>query len=366
MLKRSNLKYDNKKSKDKIQNNSIRCYILKMDIENQGTPFSKGVPLIDLSSIRDIADSDLTADMPVVKEIVAACSNWGFFHVINHSLSLELHEKFYKYKEAFFRLEKSEKNTVKRTVENSWGWFDDELTKQKLDWKEGYDMASQDGSLDKRGLEGVNQWPDESAFPSIDGFQATLREYYYECEKLARTLTCAMTLGLGLPSESLVGPEFDNRHTSMLRMNYYPICPDPTANQAIGPHTDAGAVTVLTQSPVKSLQVYQPKDDTWYDVEPIENSFVINTGDIMQVWSNGVYKAPIHRVKARNDAERFSSPFFYNPSYDTNYAPVESMVTEETPAQYKSINWGHFRCGRFAGDYADVGTEIQIEHFRIN
>jgi len=55
-----------------------------------------------------------------------------------------------------------------------------------------------------------------------------------------------MTLGLGLPSESLVGPEFDNRHTSMLRMNYYPICPDPTANQAIGPHTDAGAVTVLT------------------------------------------------------------------------------------------------------------------------
>ena len=62
-----------------------------------------------------------------------------------------------------------------------------------------------------------------------------------------------MTLGLGLPSESLVAPNFDNRHTSLLRMNYYPVCPDPEANQAIGPHTDAGAVTVLTQSPVKSL-----------------------------------------------------------------------------------------------------------------
>ena len=87
---------------------------------------------------------------------------------------------------------------------------------------------------------------------------------------------------------------------------------------------------------------------------------------MMQVWSNGVYKAPIHRVKAQKDLERFSSPFFYNPSYDTNYEPVETMISEDNPAQYKSINWGHFRTGRFAGDYADVGTEIQIEHFRIN
>ena len=38
------------------------------------------------------------------------------------------------------------------------GWFDDELTKQKLDWKEGFDIGAQDGSLDLVGLDGANQW----------------------------------------------------------------------------------------------------------------------------------------------------------------------------------------------------------------
>ena len=35
----------------------------------------------------------------------------------------------------FFALPKEEKRRVKRTADNSRGWFDDELTKQRLDWK---------------------------------------------------------------------------------------------------------------------------------------------------------------------------------------------------------------------------------------
>jgi len=125
---------------------------------------------------------------------------------------------------------------------------------------------------------------------------------------------------------------------------------------------------VLSQGPlmVQSLQVYQPQDEAWYDVEPIEGAFTINTGDIMQVWSNDVYKAPLHQVKARSDKERYSSPFFYNPSYETDYAPVHSVVSEATPARYRAINWGDFRLARFGGDYADVGEERQIAHYRID
>ena len=234
-----------------------------------------------------------------------------------------------------------------------------------MDWKEGFDVGAQDGSLDKRGLDGVNQWPDEEKYESIKGFQATLREYYEACTKFARTLTCAMTAGMGLPAESLVKKHFDDCHSSYLRMNFYPTCPEPDKHMSISEHTDAGAVTVLTQSMVQSLQVYQPRDGQWYEIAPMKNSFVINTGDVMQVWSNGHYKAPLHRVKAQLSLERFSSPFFYNPSYETNYEPVDSMITAERPKQYNPINWGTFRLGRFQGDYADVGEEIQIEHFRI-
>ena len=71
------------------------------------------------------------------------------------------------------------------------------------------------------------------------------------------------------------------------------------------------------------------------------------------------------QVKAQLQDERYSAPFFYNPSYETDYAPVHTAVSEEHPAQYRAINWGEFRMARFQGDYADVGEETQIAHYRI-
>ena len=117
---------------------------------------------------------------------------------------------------------------------------------------------------------------------------------------------------------------------------------------------------------VKSLQVYQPSDSQWHDILPRPDAFVINTGDIMQVWSNDRYLAPLHRVKAQRALRRYSAPFFYNPRYECNYAPVASTVTQDTPALYRPINWGKFRLGRFQGDFADTGmADVQISDFRI-
>jgi isopenicillin N synthase-like dioxygenase len=86
---------------------------------------------------------------------------------------------------------------------------------------------------------------------------------------------------------------------------------------------------------------------------------------LTEVWSNDRYVAPVHRVKAQRSLERYSAPFFYNPSYETNYAPVSGTISDETPAKYRPINWGDFRLGRFRGDFADVGKEVQISDFII-
>eukprot|EP00656_Telonema_subtile_P003841 TRINITY_DN11740_c0_g1_i14.p1 TRINITY_DN11740_c0_g1~~TRINITY_DN11740_c0_g1_i14.p1 ORF type:complete len:138 (-),score=14.43 TRINITY_DN11740_c0_g1_i14:44-457(-) len=133
---------------------------------------------------------------------------------------------------------------------------------------------------------------------------------------------------------------------------------------SISEHTDAGALTILTQSDVQSLQVFHRAEQKWFDVAPRPGAFVINTGDVMQVWSNDIYGAPLHRVKAQESQERFSSPFFYNPSYETNYAPLPKTGKP----RYRPISWAEFRLGRFAGDYADVGTEYrsQISKFKFN
>lgn len=66
-------------------------------------------------------------------------------------------------------------------------------------------------------------------------------------------------------------------------------------------------------------------------------------------------------MRSSSSAVRYSAPFFYNPAYDTQVQPI--ICDESVAPKYKPIRWGDYRAGRFAGDYADVGKEIQIEVF---
>ena len=92
---------------------------------------------------------------------------------------------------------------------------------------------------------------------------------------------------------------------------------------------------------------------------------MVNTGDMMQVWSNDRYQAALHRVAPRVRAARMSLPYFFNPSYATDYAPLPGSISVGDIAHYRSINWGQFRQARADGDFADYGAEVQISDFRI-
>ena len=84
------------------------------------------------------------------------------------------------------------------------------------------------------------------------------------------------------------------------------------------------------------------------------------------MWSNNEYKAPEHRVRASRTNKRYSSPFFYNPAYDTIIKPILTEQSRNSAPEYNPFVYGHFRQQRFKGDYADAGNEIQIEDFRLN
>jgi hypothetical protein len=79
-----------------------------------------------------------------------------------------------------------------------------------------------------------------------------------------------------------------------------------------------------------------------------------------QVWSNGKYKAPLHRVLSNETKVRYSAPFFYNPSYDTRVEPI--LLGDDQPF-YHPVLWGYFRAVRFAGDLTNLGVEIQVDDF---
>ena len=106
------------------------------------------------------------------------------------------------------------------------------------------------------------------------------------------------------------------------------------------------------------------RDGRWHLVAPRRGALVVNLGDIVQVWSNDRYRAAPHRVLTNPARDRYSIPFFLNPSYETSYEPLPTTVSADRPPAYRRIGWREFRTLRAAGDYADIGEEVQIHHYR--
>ena len=227
-----------------------------------------------------------------------------------------------------------------------------------------------------------------------------MAEYFDKMTQVAEQITELMAVGLG-QDEDYFKSLLHNEHTSYLRLNYYPICPhvpedeDQYKNEndtnrmsttnseqgekeqqqrseaaaavpplGISPHKDAGLLTVLRQDDdCHSLQVRKRGDNSkWITVKPHPGAFTINTGDMLEIWSNGLYYAPEHRVLANKHSVRYSAPFFYNPGYETKVSPLPGLGKPK----FRDLFWGYYRAMRFAGDFADYGSEIQIDDFRLD
>jgi isopenicillin N synthase-like dioxygenase len=266
---------------------------------------------------------------------------------------------------AFFALPAERKRAIERTATNPWGFFDRELTKNVRDWKEIFDVGP---DVPVPGLDEARaQWPAD-----VPGFRDAVQALAHASAIVGQRLVQALCVNLGMPPAHLDGC-FGAAQTSFLRLNHYPTCADPAPADSpttpahgqlgIHHHTDSGAVTVLLQDAQPGLQVLH--EGRWHTVQPRPGALVINIGDVVQVWSNDRYRAPLHRVLASATAPRFSAPFFLNPSYETVYAPLPGACDAANPPRYRPISWAEFRAARAAGDYADVGEEVQIAHWRI-
>ena len=282
------------------------------------------------------------------------CREQGCFQLHGHGISVaELRDDLAHIKR-FFALPREQKLALERSAQNAWGYFDRELTKNTRDWKEIYDIGE---PVDDGPMAGSSpQWPAD-----LDGFQTSMERLFSALDRVARRLLEGISQNLGMPAEYL-GRHFSPDHSSFLRLNHYPPCSDPDAQPGISEHTDAGAVTVLLHDGQPGLQFKQR--GIWQTARADADALIVSIGDIVQVWSNDRYPAPPHRVRASTGAHRYSAPFFLNPSYHTDYAPLPSVVAGSAP-RYRSINWGEFRAGRAAGDYADLGSEIQISDFAL-
>ncbi|MEQ8692148.1 MAG: 2OG-Fe(II) oxygenase family protein [Pseudomonadales bacterium] len=304
---------------------------------------------------RMIPTLDLNRNTPEQWQI--ACADCGFFYLTGHELRASLLAEAMQQSRRFFAQPLSVKQQIQRTATNCWGYYDAELTKNQRDWKEILDIGP---DIDQGPLAGAR-----TQLPTLDGFAEVMTDLQQRMHDLALEVTRRVLEALQTSVD--LSAAF-TEHTSFLRINYYPECADPAPADAasgteqtfgIHHHTDAGAVTMLAQEDVTSLQVL--RDDRWQTIPSARDALIVNLGDIVQVWSNDQFRAPLHRVLAQRDRSRISIPYFLNPACDYVYRPLVGA-----DALYQAINWGEFRARRAAGDYADLGAEVQISDYRVN
>ncbi|KAK4278637.1 hypothetical protein QN277_016459 [Acacia crassicarpa] len=319
---------------------------------------AQGIPLIDLSC----PDKDA-----LVHDIGHACTKWGFFQIINHGVPSELSHKLAEASHKFFHLTMDEKRKVRRDVGKVLGYYDTEHTKNIRDWKEVFDYTVQQPTLaaasvdenDHQVAHWENQWPQ-----SPPEMREVCEEYAKEMVALGMRLMELIAMSMGLKAQRF--EEFFKDHTSSVRLNHYPPCPSPELALGVGHHKDPGVLTILAQDDVGGLEVRQKSDGRWVGVKPTPDAYIVNLGDVLQVWSNGEYESVDHRVIVNPEKERYSIPFFLNPSHYTMVEPLPELIRgHQKGAKYRPYNWGKFALSRKHSNFMKLQADnIQIHWFK--
>lgn len=200
-------------------------------------------------------------------------------------------------------------------------------------------------------LAGANQWPD------LDGFRDDVTAYHDALIGLGRAMVRLVAHALDVP-ETALNPGFDTP-TTWLRLLYYPPTDPMEGDDLYGsaPHCDFGFLTILAQDDIGGLQVQTP-EGAWVDAPRIPGSFVVNVGDMLHRWSNGILKSTPHRVINRSGRARYSCPFFFDPHVSTVIAPLDGCVDATRPAAFDPLVFGAFLKSELEAGYDAHQTEV--------
>lgn len=192
-------------------------------------------------------------------------------------------------------------------------------------------------------LQGPNQWPAE--LPKLRG---VVLDYMQRMTALGRVMAGGIAEALGLERDWFL-PYF-HEPTLFLRLLHYPRQADEAELFGSAPHTDYGFITLLAQDAVGGLEV-RNRHGQWIAAPPIEGTFVMNVGDILARWSNDRFASTPHRVRNLKADDRYSMPFFFDPSMDSVVACPPAILAPGEGAGYAPVRYGDYLMERLDKNY---------------
>lgn len=302
------------------------------------------IPLIDLGIERGGKP-----DAKLIRAIDQACRNVGFFYLVGHGFDVGLAQRLEKAASEYFGQPEASKAEIGLDP-SMRGYLPLYYRSQITDdfagtsHQEGFWIGADFGADSRHPLEQANRWPRQPA-----NLREAMNAYLADIEKLAAVLGQCFAEALG-QADDFYATRFA-RPTSRLKLNHYPPQHNPETVDNIGviPHTDSGAFTILWQDANGGLEV-RSKSGEWVGAPPIDGSFVVNIGDILQYWSNGRYSSTQHRVINRHGVDRYSIPYFVNPGASETIAALDGSDS------FTPFNYGEYQLRKWRGFFPVEGA----------
>ena len=309
------------------------------------------IPVIDIAPYL-AGDAEATAEL--ARRIDDACRSVGFLLITGHGIDPRLIAETRRVAMEFFALPAAAKMAYKIPPDRYRGYTSPGSESLAAsygqdtppDLKESFNIGPVDvpdddyHSPERAGaFFAPNWWPAE-----VPAMEAVWSRYYRAMETLATELMRLFALALGLP-ERTFDDKVDHHITNLSIIHYPPLTTAPAPGQLRGgAHTDFGSLTLVQRDRAPGgLQVLV--DGTWIDAPHVDDSFVVNIGDLMAEWTNDRWVSTVHRVATPehlDDAmsDRLSLVFFHQPNYDTIIEVLPSCCGDENPPRYAPTTSG--------------------------
>ncbi|EOO01060.1 putative oxidoreductase protein [Phaeoacremonium minimum UCRPA7] len=356
------------------------------------------MPLVELPN-GTVPAADESVDLPLFdvsqetpelgRQIVEAAARWGFLWIVAAPASdgdsaaksgdyfldeqtvdnaFDISKRFFKEAPASEKQQcaiKHNRGYVGMHVENL-----DPEKHTRGDFKQAFNLAEPDHTT------GHWRQPLPSEFQKED---ATLRDFHARCRGLATRILRLIALGLSISDVDWLARTHEGSPNTA-RFLYYPALPpdtdyNPEADIGAGAHSDYGSITLLFTRPGQpGLEILRPDHQTWASVPVFPPNYhsdslppiVVNIGDLLSYWTNGLLRSTVHRVVLTTPAasdkdhqgalsngfsntetevgagsDRFSIAIFIQPEDSTKLVSIPSPLVEAEASSFAKKVVGH-------------------------
>ncbi|KAL8718684.1 MAG: hypothetical protein Q9225_004203 [Loekoesia sp. 1 TL-2023] len=324
-------------------------------------------PRLPLVSLAPLVDLNSYSTVSTAQALLHALADSGFLYLTDSPIPPSLLSRVFSLSTKFFERSYGEKHALawttpkanrgytsmgreKVSLRTSKAEVEKERGGEGEDQKESFEIGRDDKA------DQPNRWPEGD-----DEFKQTMLDFFERCKQLHAVVMRGIALALELGPEYFA--DYVKQGDNTLRLLHYPAVPTQAfANGRVraGLHSDYGSITLLFQDSRGGLQV-ERYDGSFVNVTPIEGTIVMNAGDLLSRWSNGLIQSTRHRVvepplKASLKEQEFYPPrysvaYFCNPDFDKTIDALPGTWDSKNGKKWEPINSGDYLEQRLSTTY---------------